>query len=1359
MKTKFTLLAALIFCVSFVFAQKTTYTDSWGKQGLSLTSASTSDVLVNYSIKEFSLEDMELKGEDLKTLMLPGHFLPNNEGAPNLPGNGRYIAIPQGAKAIVKIVNSRVEKITGVEIAPAPRIPLDTDNSPLHYEKDQGIYSKNQFYPENTVQLSEPTQIRGVDAVMLGVTPFQYNPVTKELLVYRDLEVEISFEGGNGQFGDTRYRSRYWDRILFDAVLNPASLPQVDYSQRTLEQRTTDGCEYLIVSPNDPEFQQWADSIRNFRIQQGITTEVYTISEIGGNNVVTLENFFNDAYNNWTTPPTAVLLLGDFGTNGDNTITSPIYNNYCVSDNIFADVNGDHMPEMIFARITARNAGELEVMVTKFIDYERTPPTNPDFYAHPITALGWQTERWFQICSETVGGFFKNEYGKDPVRINEIYSGSPGSTWSTAQNTSTVVNYFGPNGLGYIPATPSTLGGWSGGNATQVNNAINDGCFLLQHRDHGMETGWGEPAYTNSNINGLNNTDLTFIMSINCLTGKYNWSSECFTEKFHRYTSNGQNSGALGLIAASEISYSFVNDTYVWGFYDNLWPDFMPDYGTWFDSAQLRPAFGNAAGKYYLQQSNWPYNTSNKTVTYNLFHHHGGAFLTLYSEVPVNLDIQHAGVVLGALNYFTIQATEGAIIALTVGDQIIGTGVGAGLGVPVDVPIIPQNPGTEVRLTITKTNYFRHSEMLQTISPDGAYCLYDSFSLNDNSGNGNGFLDFGESVLATVVIENLGNSDATGATVTFITNDPYVTLYDSTEVYGVIPANDTISVPDAFAFEVAGNVPDAHMIQFDITVTDDQDSTWSSQCAIMAMAPVLEIVEMEINDTQGGNGNGRLDPGETAELIVKNSNSGHCLAFNSIAYMETFNQYVTLTNTVDTLGTIGFFGYSLATFEVTVDPDAPSGSILVDFEYELVSGDIIETEIFKEKIGLLLEDWETGDFEKFPWEHDGNQPWEIVNQYTYEGFYSAKSGQIIGNQTSELIIDWEVMYGDSITFVKKVSSAQANKLKFYIGNSMKGEWSGTGEGWEKVAFYVEPGQKTFKWVYDKVSANSTGGDCVWIDYIEMPSLMVLTAYAGADDESCIGSDYQCQGSATDYASVEWSTSGTGTFDDINVLQPLYTPSQEDYDNGSVVLTLTATDSDGETADDEMTLGFIDIPIAPDAPSGPDAVDVFTITNSDYMVTPVVSADSYGWAIEPAEAGTIDGTGTTGTVTWNPDYTGTATITAKAINDCGEGDWSEGFDVVVYSTVAIDETVEGLGINVYPNPSTGSFNVILKSEEARKINIRIYSIVGSVVYQLNSVEISGEFYTTFDLGKYPEGLYFLNIEGEDVHYNKKMIIQK
>jgi len=73
---------------------------------------------------------------------------------------------------------------------------------------------------------------------MPGITPFQYNPVTKDLIILRDIEVEVLFEGGNGQFGDNRLRSRCWEPLLADMLAN--------YQQ--LGQRSAGGGQRLAVS-------------------------------------------------------------------------------------------------------------------------------------------------------------------------------------------------------------------------------------------------------------------------------------------------------------------------------------------------------------------------------------------------------------------------------------------------------------------------------------------------------------------------------------------------------------------------------------------------------------------------------------------------------------------------------------------------------------------------------------------------------------------------------------------------------------------------------------------------------------------------------------------------------------------------------------------------------------------------------------------------------------------------------------------------------------------------------------------------------------------------------------------------------
>ncbi len=925
---KLVLLVALLISMTVLHAEKIEYKDAWAKTGYTLTNQSQAGVLINFSINEFSFSEIIIDGTPMQNIYLPGTLLPNDEGAPDLPGMGKYFAIPQGAKAVLTVKNYRTETFSDVEIAPAPRIPLDTDDGPLQYVKNERIYQTDAFYPAEPFKLSDPTQIRGVDAVILGITPFQYNPVTKELIVYRDIEVEITFEGGNGHFGEDRLRSRWFDPILQDAFFNYESLPEIDYSAR-VENRTEGqvGFEYLIVVPNDLIFSTWAEELRVFRTNQGILTGIVTLDEIGGSTTGILENYFHDAFNNWDIPPVAVLIMADFGTDAGNRIIAPIFDG-AASDNVYADVTGNDLPDMVFARMTAQNATHLETMVTKAINNEADPPTNSDYYANPITACGWQTSRWFQICAESVGGFWNNVLGKETTRINCVYSGNPNvDPWSTATNTQMVLDVFDPDGLGYIPESPSTLGGWTGGNATMVNNAINSGAYMLQHRDHGGETGWSEPPYSNSDINGLSNEDLVFVFSINCLTGKFNIPGECFAEKFHRHTSGGNNAGALGIIAASDISYSFVNDTYVWGSYDNMWPDFLPQFGPPTPIIQERdvlPAFGNAAGKYFLQQSNWPYNTSSKQITYYLFHHHGDAFTSVYYEMPQNLAVTHNPILYSGETVFTVTVEEGAFIALTVNGEIIG--VAESTGGATNITIEPQMPPNEMLVTITKQNYFRYESIVDIIPPEGPYVVGDSYEINDASGNNNGMMDYGESISLHMTMKNVGVELAENVTVTMTTTDPYVTITDGEEFFGNFDPDQTITINDAFALDCAENIPDGHNVSFKLSSTDGTD-VWESYINITGHAPELKFEEYTIDDSSGNN-NGILDPGETAIMIITVKNTGSADAYNVMGLLTTTDPYITiLTTDPQEYGDLLPDETADANFTVSADESIPAGYI------------------------------------------------------------------------------------------------------------------------------------------------------------------------------------------------------------------------------------------------------------------------------------------------------------------------------------------------------------------------------------------------------------------------------------------------
>jgi gliding motility-associated-like protein len=119
-----------------------------------------------------------------------------------------------------------------------------------------------------------------------------------------------------------------------------------------------------------------------------------------------------------------------------------------------------------------------------------------------------------------------------------------------------------------------------------------------------------------------------------------------------------------------------------------------------------------------------------------------------------------------------------------------------------------------------------------------------------------------------------------------------------------------------------------------------------------------------------------------------------------------------------------------------------------------------------------------------------------------------------------------------------------------------------------------------------------------------------TVSAGPDISICevvpvhlLGSD------ASNYSSLQWSTSGTGIFDDATILHPHYTPSQDDVNNGFVLLWLTANSlSSCPSLTDTMRLSILQQPVAS---AGQDTVicnnDPFSVTGAS-----TTNADSILW---------------------------------------------------------------------------------------------------------------------------------------------------
>jgi hypothetical protein len=137
---------------------------------------------------------------------------------------------------------------------------------------------------------------------------------------------------------------------------------------------------------------------------------------------------------------------------------------------------------------------------------------------------------------------------------------------------------------------------------------------------------------------------------------------------------------------------------------------------------------------------------------------------------------------------------------------------------------------------------------------------------------------------------------------------------------------------------------------------------------------------------------------------------------------------------------------------------------------------------------VLDEDFETGDFSKYDWQHSGATGWVVVSDVKYEGSYSAKSGAISDSEQSVLEVSVNTGIG-SVSFYCKVSSeADEDYLRFYIDDELQNGWSGE-QDWALQEYAITSGPHTLKWSYEKDTSMSAGSDCAWIDKITVIGAM------------------------------------------------------------------------------------------------------------------------------------------------------------------------------------------------------------------------------------------------------------------------------
>jgi len=161
----------------------------------------------------------------------------------------------------------------------------------------------------------------------------------------------------------------------------------------------------------------------------------------------------------------------------------------------------------------------------------------------------------------------------------------------------------------------------------------------VQHRDHGGVTGWDDPAFYISDLAGLANGEKTpIIMSINCLTGKF--VSDCFAENLF-----ARDNGAVAVVAAVEVSYSYFNDYFCYGVYKSFNDQYTsPPYTYTEPGGNYMGGQALINGKLEMQAAA-PFNPYGNWEMYaedewDLFHWFGDPTMDMRTDMPHSITVE-----------------------------------------------------------------------------------------------------------------------------------------------------------------------------------------------------------------------------------------------------------------------------------------------------------------------------------------------------------------------------------------------------------------------------------------------------------------------------------------------------------------------------------------------------------------------------------------------------------------------------------------------------------------------------------------------------------------------------------------------
>ncbi|MBI9036543.1 MAG: hypothetical protein JEY97_00300 [Bacteroidales bacterium] len=1045
-----------LFCVFllipigfFSFGQGQTITVSDKQSEKIIKQNDFSKLKLYYNFNEIKAFDIETDKGIFTDLYIDGSYFCGNIGEPKVPAIKNLIEIPFGAEVKIKNITYDVReyKLTDfgihnliLPVQTSPRKDLSAHD--LEIKFNEKFYQIDKFNDKELVKTEVLGILRGIRIARLEISPISYNPQKGIIRVYNNIELELDFADSDVLLTESKKASTFspYFEVVYNKLLNyktdnyPAHPDLTKYPVK-----------YLIVCDRQFEeqiqdFIEWK-TLKGFEIIIAFTDEIgYSYNEI--------KTWIHERYNEATPDdpaPSFILLVGD--TQQIPASLGALTGK--MTDLYYSSVDYDYFPEMYIGRFSGKNQEEIAAQVEKTISYEKYLENDPSFLNN-ATLIAGVDQTWNPAIGQATIKYGTENYfnqANDFESVNEY-----------------LIEYNG------------------------CYNTMNPGLSFLTYSAHGTETSWIDPALDRGDVYAFYNSNKSPLVIANCCySGDFGYS-ECIGESFLR----NPNGGAIAYIGSAGFSQWFEDFYWAVGAFpivgnnNGYVPSFEETSLGAYDASFVSDYVANDAlvfvGNLAVTEANiqgYPHQTSSLFYwqSYNLLG--DPSLITYFTEAKSN-SVNHLCIFPMNTEIFKVSALAGSYVGISKDGILLGSAFIDENGF-AEIPISPVLTEGNVNLVVTKPQHKPYFASLPAKDISDSYLLVDKLIINTPDDT---LIEAGETVILSIEVKNIGQNEATGSINSVLDfSDQYINVIsDEISFSGPLLPEQSIIIENAFEIEVAENIPDNYELSFRFELIYEQNLDESFSIA-HAYAPLLICNNFIVGDLNTNN-NGRLDPGETANLIFEIKNEGQSEAQNVNCQLESANEFLIINNSLFEIDIIKSDSIKNAIFNVSLSDLMPSGTSL-DLTININTGEYLSKKTFTEKVIRTNEGFESGDFSKFNWEFGGDENWQISSTDPYEGIFCAKSGEIIENQNSELRIDFKVLKDDSISFFRKISCESIDFLKFYIDDEIIDELIGVSD-WEKKTYPVSSGKHCFKWVYEKNSSQSSFDDCVWIDNIDFP---------------------------------------------------------------------------------------------------------------------------------------------------------------------------------------------------------------------------------------------------------------------------------